>query len=225
MIGTSRKLLFAAICLIASAAGNAQVPDLDLRLPWTIDSETANFDGKTSTVIYTGLRFSQGNIFIEADEGRSTIDEENSGSWTFTGSVVIDVGNGRIESETAKLNFDGNVLRRAEVSGSPATFSMQRQDADDVTHAEAGTLLYDVQNGVIEFSGNATITESGNQISSNYLVYNINERRINADSSGNSDRVRITYTPSDGDSESETEEEAPDNQSIPNDSAEDAELP
>ena len=85
-------------------------------------------------------------------------------------------------------------------TGSPATFSMQRAGSDDTTHAAAGKLLYDVRNGVIEFSEEATITESGNQISSNFLVYNILERRINADSSGeDGDRVRLTYTPVDGD--------------------------
>ena len=75
---------------------------------------------------------------------------------------------------------------------------MRRRSSDDTTYAEAGKLLYDVRNGIIEFSDDATITEAGNQISSHYLVYNINERRINADSSGNGDeRVRITYTPDD----------------------------
>jgi lipopolysaccharide export system protein LptA len=57
-------------------------------------------------------------------------------------------------------------------------------------------LKYDVVKGVIEFSDHATITESGNEISSNYLVYNVSERKINADSSGTGeDRVRIRYTP------------------------------
>jgi lipopolysaccharide export system protein LptA len=57
-----------------------------------------------------------------------------------------------------------------------------------------------VVEGVIEFSGQASISERGNKISSNFLVYNISERRINADSSGaDDDRVRIIYTPTNGD--------------------------
>jgi len=71
-----------------------------------------------------------------------------------------------------------------------------------VTHAEAGRLRYDVAAGVIEFSDKASITEGGNQISSNYLLYNINERRIKADSAGTEeDRVRIQYTPTQEDME------------------------
>ena len=96
-------------------------------------------------------------------------------------------------------NFNGSVLTVATVTGSPASFELTRSAADDVTYAEAGKLKYDVVQGIIEFSEQATITESGNEISSNFLVYNITERRINADSSGEGeDRVRITYTPTNG---------------------------
>jgi lipopolysaccharide export system protein LptA len=214
MMMTLRTLYFALLLSFLPTASSAQAPDLDLRLPWNINSETMAFDGKTSTVIYTGLRFSQGNIFIEADEGRSTVNEKHDGSWSFSGNVIIDVNNGRIECKSAELAFAGNVLKTATVFGSPATFAMQRANSDDTTHAQAGKLFYDVQNGVIEFSEQATITESGNEISSNYLVYNINERRINADSSGeDNDRVRITYTPSDTDTETETENNAEDTES------------
>ena len=58
---------FTLILLLLPSIVAAQIVDLD-RLPWTIDSETMVFDGKTSTIIYTGLQFSQGNISIEADE-------------------------------------------------------------------------------------------------------------------------------------------------------------
>ena len=207
MIIIVRTLILALLFAALPGAASAQAPDLDLRLPWNINSETMAFDGKTSTVIYTGLRFSQGNIFIEADEGRSTVNEKHDGSWRFSGNVIIDVNDGRIEAKSADLSFAGNVLKTATVVGSPATFAMQRANSDDLTYAEAGKLFYDVQNGVIEFSEQATITESGNEISSNYLVYNINERRINADSSGeDNDRVRITYTPTETENEVEAEE-------------------
>jgi lipopolysaccharide export system protein LptA len=157
-----------------------------------------SFDGKTSTIIYTGLQFSQGQISIEADEGRATTREQENSTWQFSGNVVIDLNNGHIECESAELQFAGSVLNTATVTGKPATFELTRTDADDVTYAEAGNLKYDVVRGIIEFSEQAKITESGNEISSNFLVYNILERRINADSSGvGEDRVRITYTPTD----------------------------
>jgi lipopolysaccharide export system protein LptA len=92
--------------------------------------------------------------------------------------------------------------------GSPATSlltwrtdtssaTLRRPGTDEITYAEAGKLSYDVNAGIIEFSEQATINEGGNQISSNFLVYNITEQRINAQ--GNEDgRVRIKYTPTNG---------------------------
>jgi len=207
-----KRLIIAALLL--PLVSIAQDSDLDLRrLPWDIFAETMDFDGKTSTYIYTGVQFSQGDISIRSDEGRATIGEADLGSWSFEGNVIIDVSGGRIECQSAELFFDGTALAKAVVSGSPATFLMRRSGSDDDTQAEAGKLLYDVQKGVIEFSEQATITESGNQISSNYLVYNINERRINADSSGaEDDRVRITYTPVAGEDVSGTPNDDTENQ-------------
>ena len=73
---------------------------------------------------------------------------------------------------------------------------MKRPDSDEITHAQAGRLEYDFVAGVVEFSEQAIITGGGNQISSNYLVYNIGEQRISAQSGGAGDpKVRITYTP------------------------------
>ena len=193
---------FAALLLaivLSPAPSPAQVVDLN-RLPWTIDSETMSFDGKTSTIIYTGLQFSQGEISIEADEGRATTREQEISTWQFLGNVVINLNNGHIECDSASLQFDGNILNVAIVTGAPASFELTRSSADDITYAEAGKLKYDVVEGVIEFSEQASISERGNKISSNFLVYNISERRINADSSGaDDDRVRIIYTPTNGD--------------------------
>lgn len=178
----------------------AQDADLNLRrLPWDIFAETMEVDGKTSTYIYTGVQFSQGNISIKADEGRATRRDQENSAWQFAGNVVIDVDSGHIECDNANLQFDDNELKIAVVTGSPAAFRVTRPGNDNSTTAKAGRLSYDVVAGVIEFSDNATITEGGNQISSNFLVYNILEQKINADSQGDEDgRVRITYTPEGG---------------------------
>ena len=189
-------LTLAAIAVTWPVAVFAQEPDL--RLPITVDADSMAYDGKNSMLMYEGLKLNQGSIGIEADEGRaSNLDFENS-VWEFAGNVVINVENGRVACDTAHLKFSGHQLERATITGSPATFEMQRPDNDVVTYAEAGRLEYDFTAGIIEFSEQATITEGGNQISSNYLVYNIEEQRINARSAGEGEpRVKITYTPSD----------------------------
>jgi len=180
--------------LLIPAPGITQVNDV--RLPITLDADSTNYDGKNSMLKFEGLRLTQGNIGIQADSGRaSKLDFEDS-VWEFSGNVVIDTENGHIECESADLKFSEHALTTARIIGSPATFRLRRPESDEITYAEAGQLDYDFSRGVIEFSGNAVITEGGNQISSNFLVYNIEEQRINAQSAGEGEpRVKITYTP------------------------------
>ena len=193
------RILYAIWLLSLPCLAAAQINDLDMRLPMDIDADNTTFDGKNSMIIFNGLRLTQGTVSIQADEGRATRMELEDSTWQFAGNVVIDIGAGRIECDTADLYFDDFRLQRAVVTGTPAIYDLKRAGSDDVTHGEAGRLQYDVDAGVIEFSEQATITEGGNQISSNVLVYNIAEQRIKADSSGVEDgRVRITYTPTNG---------------------------
>ncbi|MBT8082449.1 MAG: hypothetical protein KJP08_09970 [Gammaproteobacteria bacterium] len=183
---------------VAALPAAAQSGDFDARLPMDIDADNTAIDGRNDVIIFSGLRLTQGRVSIQADEGRARRMELEDSTWHFSGNVVIDVATGRIECDSAELLFDEFRLRRAIVTGSPAIYTLQRPDSDETTRAEAGRLAYDVDQGVIEFSEQATITEGGNQISSNVLVYNITEQRINADSNGDDGRVRITYTPANG---------------------------
>jgi lipopolysaccharide transport protein LptA len=203
-------LMTMALLLCAGGPATAQVSMEDLRLPISLDAESTDYDGKSSMLMFRGLRLSQGNIAVEADIGRATkLDFEDS-VWRFSGNVVIDTENGHIECESADLRFENHELRFATITGAPATFEMRRPESDETTYAEAGKLDYDFGAGVVEFSENATITEGGNQISSNFLVYNIVEQRINAQSTGSDgERVKITYTPKSPDADSGPDTELP----------------
>jgi lipopolysaccharide transport protein LptA len=189
------KRLYLALLMLLPGLLFAQ--DADLRLPITLDADSTNYDGKSSMLMFRGLRLSQGQIGVEADEGRASKLDFQDSVWRFEGNVIIDVGNGHIECDSADLKFFDHTLQLASIQGSPATFEMRRPASEEVTYAEAGRLEYDLTTGVIEFSENAIITEGGNQISSSFLVYNIFEQRINAQSSGDGDeKVKIIYTPS-----------------------------
>ena len=207
IIRTILSLLLLPVCAAAQLT--------DLRLPISLDADSTDYDGKNSMLMFRGLRLSQGNIGIEADEGRASNLDFADSIWQFSGNVIIDVENGHIESDTADLQFANHQLTVATIGGSPATFELKRVGSDEITYAEAGKLRYDLTTGVIEFSENATITEGGNQISSNYLIYNIVEQRINAQGSPDGDgKVRITYTPQSADEDagetSDTGAEQPD---------------
>ena len=189
MISRSLALL---LLLPALAFGQGN----DLRLPISLDADSTDYDGKSSMLMFRGLRLSQGSTNIEADIGRASKLDFTDSVWHFSGNVIIDVDAGHIECESAELSFTDTQLRIAMIKGSPATFAMRRPDSDEITYAQAGNLKYDLIAGVVEFSDEAIITEQGNQISSSFLVYNIKEQRLNARSSADGeDKVRITVIP------------------------------
>lgn len=183
-----------AVGILSTQPAVAQVNDA--RLPIILDADSTSYDGKNSMLTFQGLRVTQGNIGIQADSGRaSKLDFEDS-IWHFSGNVIIDTEQGHIECDAADLQFNQHELKLATITGNPATFELRRTGRDNTTYAEARRLVYDFSAGVVEFSGDAVITEGGNQISSDFLVYNIKEQRINAQSAGEGDaRVKITYTP------------------------------
>lgn len=222
---TRTVLTFALLVLVLCAApAGAQITDL--RLPISLDADATDYDGKSSMLVFRGLRLTQGNMGVEADFGQaSQLDFEDS-VWQFTGNVRIDTGDGLITCESADLRFAGHQLRHATITGSPATFELRRPGNEQMTYAEAGRLEYDFPDGIVEFEGNATITEGGNRISGNYLVYNIEEQRINAES-GDGEKVKIIYTPGTNGADRETgpdngdaaEEDEEQQESLPEDGA------
>ena len=184
------------VVLAVFAPGLITAQSDDLRLPISLDADSSEYDGKSTMVVFRGLRLTQGSMGIEADEGRaSKLDFEDS-VWHLSGNVIIDVENGHIECDSADLTFSDYGLILATITGSPASFEMQRPNSSEQTYAEAARLEYNLVRGIIEFSGQATITENGNQISSSYFIYNIKEQLINAHSGGEGEpKVRIIYTP------------------------------
>jgi lipopolysaccharide export system protein LptA len=183
-----------AVFLLVPALALAQ--SSDLRLPISLDADSTDYDGKNSMLMFRGLRLSQGTTSVEADSGSASKLDFNDSVWHFSGNVIIDVEAGHIECETADLSFTDSQLKFAAIQGSPATIALRRPGSDEITYAEAGTLNYNLDTGVIEFSDKAIITEAGNQISSSFLVYDIKKQRMNAQSSGNGDeKVKITVIP------------------------------
>ncbi|MFQ5609787.1 MAG: hypothetical protein ACE5F8_05905, partial [Woeseiaceae bacterium] len=87
--------------LFACAAVLAQVNDL--RLPVMIDADDTTYDGKTSTVRFTGFRLAQGNINIQADSARASKIDFDDSVWNFTGNVVFEVEEGYVTCETADV--------------------------------------------------------------------------------------------------------------------------
>jgi len=168
-------------------------------LPITIDAQSTDYEGDPLILKFKKLNLSQGNIKISSDMGQaSKLDFENS-TWQFMGNVEITLENGKILANKTFLEFQGHQIKIANISGSEgnqAVLEFQRQEQEHITIAMANRIDYDFEAAMIDFSGDVTIIEDGNQISSNYLLYNIEQQTIQAQSDNQDDpKVRITYTP------------------------------
>ena len=180
--------------LIDTTSVFAQINSAEL--PINIDAESTGYLADESVLTFTKLNLSQGQISISADRGEaSKLDFENS-TWKFEGNIRITLENGSIESDFAHLEFEGHQIKTARIQGSPAKLLFNREDEVTRTSAIANRIDYDFQKSLIDFTGNVSIEEGGNQISSEYLVYNIKDQSIQAlsDIKDNS-KVKITYTP------------------------------
>jgi len=169
------------------------------KLPITIDAESTDYEGNDSILTFKKLNLSQGDISITADSGKaSKLDFENS-IWQFMGNVKIILSDGEINADSTYLEFKGHQIKIAKISGNPerqAKLEFQHQEKMEVTSATADHIDYDFDAAMIDFSGKVRIIEDGNQISSEYLVYNIKNQTIQAQSnSQDNPKVKITYTP------------------------------
>ena len=180
--------------LFETTSVNAQINSAEL--PINIDAESTGYLADESVLTFTKLNLSQGGISISADRGEaSKLDFENS-TWRFEGNIIIKLENGRIESDFAHLEFEGHQIKIARIQGSPAMLLIDREAEVARTSAIADRIDYDFQRSLIDFTGNVSIQEGGNQISSEYLVYNIKDQSIQAQSNSNDNsKVKITYTP------------------------------
>ena len=173
---------------------NAQINSTEL--PINIDAESTGYLADESVLTFTKLNLSQGGISISADRGEaSKLDFENS-TWKFEGNIRITLENGSIDSDFAHLEFEGHQIKIARIQGDPAKLIIYREDQITKTSAIANRIDYDFQKSLIDFTGNVSIQEGGNQISSEYLVYNIKNQSIQAQSDNiDNSKVKITYTP------------------------------
>jgi len=180
--------------LFDTTSVNAQINSAEL--PINIDAESTGYLADESVLTFTKLNLSQGGISISADRGEaSRLDFENS-TWRFEGNIIIKLENGRIESDFAHLEFEGHQIKIARIQGSPAMLIIDRGAKVERTSAIANRIDYDFQRSLIDFTGNVSILEGGNQISSEYLIYNIKDQSIQAQSNSNDNsKVKITYTP------------------------------
>jgi len=195
----SRALLILAVLPIAAVAQEEQEP-----LPISLDAESSSFDRKNNIVIFRGLRITQGDFVIQADEAvASSLDFEQS-QWQFDGNIRVAINSASIESDSARLIFEAHTLQMAELTGDPAVFQDLDATREEPIRGGANRLQYDNVRRTLHMTDGAWLSEGQNEFRGCDLVYDFDQEKITSGSSGCGEPVVITILPPTDDTEAES---------------------
>lgn len=177
--------------------GAARGAEEQRRLPISLDAASSDVDYRSNRVRFRDVTVSQGDTTVQADRAEATGLDFADSRWVFEGNVRIRVElRGALRSDRAIVEFKDNRIDRATITGAPAQFEQQREQADVMARGRAGTIQYTVADGAVKLSEQAWLSDGRNEITGPVLVYNIREERVQAAGEpGGSERVRITINP------------------------------
>ena len=146
------------------------------RLPITVEARSTDFDYKNSVLVFNDVTIVQGAVRITAERAQASgLDFEDSG-WEFSGSVRIQLTDGALTSEMARVRFAKGEIQSATVTGAPATFE-QRREAE-LAQGHANRIDYDLGRGTVELAGDAWLSDGRNEITGATLVYSTGSQRV-----------------------------------------------
>lgn len=191
MPGRLGTLCLVVLMTAAWTTLNAQDP---ADTPILIDAESSEFDYNGGRLVFNGLRLDQGNLGIRADTAETDKLDFNEGEWTFSGNVVVEAENTRLECDSAKLSFKNHELTGALLVGKPARFEQPAAEADAINSGAANKIEFDMQAGTLKLLGEARFSDGVNEISGDLITYDLTRGRLTA-GAGENGPVKILIEP------------------------------
>ena len=162
--------------LLAGAAACALHAEDRGRLPITVEAKSSDFDYKNSVLVFNEVKIVQGPVRITAEKAQASgLDFEQSG-WEFSGTVRIQLTDGALASDTARVRFSKGEIQSATVTGAPATFE-QRRDTK-LAQGHANRIDYDLDRGTVELAGDAWLSDGRDEITGPTLVYSTVNQKV-----------------------------------------------
>ena len=171
-----------------------ELPELQPDMPITIDADSSEFDYETSRLVFRGLRMDQGTLGIQADIAETDKLDFTKGEWIFTGNVIIEAENAKLNCDKAIITFVNHQLISADLTGSPARFEQFDPESGTTNIGEANNILYKLSAGTLQLTDAARFSDGSNEISGDLIAYDIAARRLSA-GSGDSGPVKILIEP------------------------------
>lgn len=191
-------LLLASVADAPAQDTAAALPELPTTvqtdLPIMIDADSSEFDYAGGRLVFQGLRLDQGNLGIRADLAETDKLDFNAGQWTFSGNVVVEADNTRLECDSAELRFKDHELTGATLRGSPARFEQPAKDSEQINTGAAEEIVFDMPAGTLTLMGEARFSDGLNEISGDMITYDLTRGRLTA-GAGDSGPVKILIEP------------------------------
>jgi len=192
-----------AAALLGSAAGAGTVAKDDKtdrsKVPILLDAGSTDIDSKSHLVyLRHGVKITQGDISVSADDAQATGLDFNNTKWTFTGKVHIRAeSQGDLHSDKANVDFSNNVLTHAVVTGSPAQFEQTQSTTGTLAKGHASNIDYDVVAGTITLRGDAFLFDGPQKMDAPSITYNVREKHLQGESgtTPGGPRVHMTIVP------------------------------
>ncbi len=141
-----------------------------------LNSEISLIDGQDTIVITAGQAW----------------EDESDNSLNFQEKFGIKSLNFQLNADLGKMIGDLDNPRKIEAKGSPVEFWLRKNTDSQKIFGEAYFVEYDMENGVINLSGQALVKDERNTIKSEHIIYDTrNKRLISSGQKG----VRITAHP------------------------------
>ena len=130
-------------------------------------------------------------INIKADSAEIN---DASGISVYRGNVEIIQGTMHLTGEKVVLKTLNKKVQKITSEGNLSTFK-QTKDDGKVVYAEAEKMVYNISANEIVLTKNAKVTEGGNAITSERIVFYTDKEIYSAGSETGDDRVNITVIP------------------------------
>lgn len=158
----------AAGCVGPAAAQPPAVPEgVDLAM------DSFAYEGGTSRVNIRGLRLSQGDLNVEAEEATSSALDSGQSEWELRGDVRISLGTAQIESEQARFSIRNGELTTFELIGDPATFEDLDAPEGEAARGGANRLYLDNAARTLSLTEDAWLSVGASEVTGCDLIYDV----------------------------------------------------
>lgn len=130
-------------------------------------------------------------ISIKADSAEIN---ESTGIGIYRGNVRVTQGSTVLTGDTVVIESDDKNVRKIKTEGNLSTFRQATDDGKTV-YAEAAKMVYDIGMKQIMLTENAKLTENGNTLASDSIVFHTDKKTVSGGNSTGNGRVSITVLP------------------------------